>query len=68
MLPKTLWLACNNPDTFWLYVVWDPLSSKPELQRVENPATVLDYAKREIVAARFYEIPAEAIERAASNT
>jgi len=26
----------------------------------------LDHAKREIVAARFYEIPAEAVERAAS--
>jgi SNF2 family DNA or RNA helicase len=61
------YFACNNPDTFWLYVVWDPLSSKPELQRVESPATVLDYAKREIVAARFYEIPAEAIERAAKE-
>jgi len=61
------YFACNNPDTFWLYVVWDPLSSKPEIQRVKNPATVLDYAKREIVAARFYEIPAEAIERAAGG-
>jgi len=48
-------------DTYWLYVVWDPLSEAPELARVQNPATRLDHAKREIAAARFYEIPAEAI-------
>ncbi len=49
-------------ETYWLYVVWDPLSSKPELVRIQNPAVKLDHAKREVVAARFYEIPAGAIQ------
>ncbi len=48
-------------ETYWLYVVWDPLGNSPELVRIQNPAAKLDYAKREIVAARFYEIPADAI-------
>jgi len=54
-------------ETYWLYVVWDPLSESPELVRIQNPAVRLDHAKREIVAARFYEIPAEAIGRAAAS-
>jgi len=41
-------------------VVWDPLGPSPELVRIQNPAVRLDHAKREIVAARFFEIPAEA--------
>jgi superfamily II DNA or RNA helicase len=48
-------------DTYWLYVVWDPLGKSPELVRIQNPAVRLDHAKREIVAARFFEIPAEAV-------
>ncbi|MCX7719530.1 MAG: helicase-related protein [Candidatus Sumerlaeaceae bacterium] len=48
-------------ETYWLYVVWDPLSDSPELVKIQNPAARLDHAKREIVATRFYEIPAEAI-------
>jgi SNF2 family DNA or RNA helicase len=50
-------------ETYWLYVVWDPLGDSPELVRIHDPAAKFDYAKREIVAARFYEIPAEAIEQ-----
>jgi len=52
-------------DTYWLYVVWDPLGENPELVKVQNPAARLDHAKREIVAARFFEIPAEAIQQVA---
>ncbi len=52
-------------ETYWLYVVWDPLGKSPELVRIQNPAVRLDHAKREIVAARFFEIPAEAVESAA---
>jgi len=48
-------------ETYWLYVVWDPLGDAPELVRIQNPAVRLDHAKREIVAARFFEIPAEAL-------
>jgi polyhydroxyalkanoate synthesis regulator phasin len=52
-------------ETYWLYVVWDPLGNSPELVRIQNPAVRLDHAKREIVAARFFEIPAEAVVAAA---
>lgn len=55
-------------DTYWLYVVWDPLSSSPELLRIQNPAARLDHAKREIVAARLYEIPAEALRSASQGS
>jgi len=48
-------------ETYWLYVVWDPLGTTPELVRIQNPAARLDHAKREIVAARFFEIPADAV-------
>lgn len=51
-------------ETYWLYVVWDPLGKSPELVRISNPAINLDHAKRVIVAANFYEIPAEAVEEA----
>jgi len=45
-------------------VVWDLLGPAPELVRIQNPAIRLDHAKREIVAARFFEIPAEAVVQA----
>jgi SNF2 family DNA or RNA helicase len=50
-------------ETYWLYVVWDPLGDFPDLVRIHDPVAKLDHAKREIVAARFYEIQAEAITR-----
>jgi len=37
------------------------LGDSPELVRFHNPIAKLDHAKREIVGARFYEIPAEAV-------
>jgi hypothetical protein len=52
-------------ETYWLYVVWDPLAGKDQPLRVQDPATKLDHAKREIVAARFFEFPAEAVAAAA---
>ncbi len=55
-------------DTYWLYVVWDPIEdpdAAPIL--VQNPARHLDYAKKEITAARYYDIPASAIEHAAGD-
>jgi adenine-specific DNA methylase len=54
--------AQHLAETYWLCVVWDPLSDSPELVSIRNPAARLDHAKREIAAARFYEIPADAIE------
>jgi len=56
--------AAQLAETYWLYVVWDPLGDSPELVRIHNPVAKLDHAKREIVAARFYEIPAEAVQNA----
>jgi hypothetical protein len=55
-------------ETYWLYVVWGPLGDSPELVRIHNPVAKLDHAKREIVAARFYEISADAVDQAAENT
>jgi Helicase conserved C-terminal domain/Domain of unknown function (DUF3883) len=53
-------------ESYWLYVVWDPLG-KPDLEplRIRNPAKHLDHAKREVVAQRFFDIPAIAIEQVA---
>src|SRR5207247_2580123 len=54
--------ATQLGDTYWLYVVWDPLENPdPVPVMVQNPAKHLDHAKREIVAARYYDLPAEAI-------
>lgn len=54
-------------ETYWLYVVWNPLDELTELVRIQNPVAKLDHAKREIVAARFYEIPADAVQQAAGG-
>lgn len=55
-------------DTFWLYVVWDPLKKPdPTPLMIQNPAKCLDYAKKEVVAARYFDIPAAAIEKAAQK-
>jgi len=48
-------------------VVWDPSGNSPELVCIHNPVAKLDHAKREIVTARFYEIPAEAVQQAAEG-
>ncbi len=54
-------------ETYWLYIVWDPLGPNPELVRIQNPAARLDYAKREIVAARFVESPRRRLWQSAGN-
>lgn len=55
-------------DTYWLYVVWDPLDSPdPTPVMVQNPAEHLDHAKREVTAARYYDVPAAAVEQAAQD-
>jgi superfamily II DNA or RNA helicase len=59
--------ATQLGDTYWLYVVWNPLDSPdPVPLMVQNPARHLDHAKREIVAARYYDLPAEAIAQVAA--
>ena len=54
--------AVQLGNSYWLYVVWDPLEN-PDSNPIciQNPAQKLDHIKREIVAARFFEIPASAI-------
>ena len=53
-------------DTYWLYVVWDPLDDPdPAPLMIRNPARHLEYAKREVAAARYYDLPAEVVEQAA---
>ncbi|MDE0331738.1 MAG: helicase-related protein [Nitrospinae bacterium] len=55
-------------DTYWLYVVWDPLDNPDPIPlMVKNPAEHLDYAKKEVVAARYYDLPANAVEQAARD-
>ena len=58
--------ATQLPDTYWLHVVSDPLNNPgPQPLRIQNPGKHLDHAKREVVPARYYNIPAEAIESVA---
>ena len=53
-------------DTYWLYVVWEPLDSPDFVPlMIRNPARHLDYAKKEVVAARYYDLPADALEHVA---
>ena len=55
-------------ETYWLYVVWDPIENPDALPlRIQNPAKHLDYAKKEVVAARYYDVPANAVEKAAAD-
>ena len=55
-------------DTYWLYVVWDPLDGPGSVPlMIRNPAKHLDYAKKEVVAARYYDLPANAVEKAARD-
>jgi hypothetical protein len=44
------------------------INASPEPFRIQNPVKHLDHAKREVVAARYYDIPPEAIQQAAKST
>jgi superfamily II DNA or RNA helicase len=58
--------AAQLGDSYWLYVVWDPLANPdPEPVKICNPVKHLDHAKREVV--RHFDIPADAIESAARS-
>jgi len=60
--------AIQLGDSYWLYVVWDPLGKPDAIPvMIQNPAKHLDHAKKEIVAARFFDIPAAAIIDAAGK-
>ncbi|MCX7047276.1 MAG: helicase-related protein [Candidatus Sumerlaeota bacterium] len=56
-------------DSYWLYVVWNPLDKPdPTPVMIQNPAKHLEHAAKQVVSARFYDIPAEAIERGAMKS
>jgi hypothetical protein len=55
-------------DSFWLYVVWNPLQNPdPEPVMIQNPAKCLEHAAKPVVAARFYDIAADFIAEAAGR-
>jgi superfamily II DNA or RNA helicase len=49
-------------ETYWLYVVWNPLDAKPRLVKIQNPYRVLEHAVKHREIIRRYEIPADAID------
>jgi len=59
--------AQNLGDTYWLYVVWNPLQADYRLVNIQNPFRVLKHAVKAREIIRRYEIPAQAIEAAAQN-
>ncbi|MCG2658770.1 MAG: DUF3883 domain-containing protein, partial [Kiritimatiellae bacterium] len=53
-------------DSFWLYVVWNPLNNPNSVPvMIQNPAKHLEHAAKPVVSARFYDISAESIQKAA---
>lgn len=61
--------AAHLGDSYWLYVVWDPLENQhAESVRIQNPVKHLDHVKQEVVAARYYDIAAEALAAAAKES
>lgn len=56
------WLKARQlGESYWLYVVWDPTSSAPELVPVPDPGHRLEYVAREVRSVSHMEIPALAI-------
>ncbi|MBN2373334.1 hypothetical protein JXL19_06080 [bacterium] len=52
-----------SPSLAMVRVIWYLLENgDAEPVRIQNPVANLDYAKRELIEARIYEIPAKAIE------
>jgi hypothetical protein len=54
-------------DTYWLYVVWNPLGPDARLVRIQNPYRVLEHAVKHREIIRRYEVPADAIDRLAGK-
>jgi superfamily II DNA or RNA helicase len=50
-------------DTYWLYVVWNPLDANARLVKIQNPYRVLEHAVKHREIIRRYEIPASAIDK-----
>ena len=60
--------AVQLADTYWLYVVWNPLN-KPDATPliIQNPAKHLDHAAKPVKTACYFDISAAAIEEAAAK-
>lgn len=59
------WLKARQlGETYWLYVVWDPLEPRAAPVCVADPARQLEHAAREVQVVAGYEIPAEAVDQA----
>jgi len=55
-------------DSFWLYVVWNPLQNPDSVPvMIQNRAKYLEHAAKPVVAARFYDISADLIAEAAGK-
>lgn len=55
-------------DSFWLYVVWDPLDSPNTTPiMIQNPVKHLEHAAKPVVSACFYDIPAISIDTVAEK-
>ena len=56
------WLKARQlGQSYWLYVVWNPTGTAPELVTVQNPGQRLEHVAREVSAVSHIELPAEAI-------
>ncbi|MCX6843048.1 MAG: helicase-related protein [candidate division WOR-3 bacterium] len=53
-------------DTYWLYVVWDPAGSNPDMHQIPDPVEKLGAWIKEVRIISEYEIPADAIAKAAT--
>lgn len=54
--------ATQLGNSYWLCVFWDPLENQDaEPLKIQNPAQKPDRVEKEILATRFFEIPADAI-------
>ncbi len=59
------WLKARQlGETYWLYVVWDPLAPRAQPVCVQDPARALEHAVRQVQVVAGYEVPAEAIDQA----
>lgn len=60
-LAKNEWFKATQLGNSYC-VFWDPLENQDaEPIKIQNPARKLDRVEKEIVATRFFEIPADAI-------
>ena len=67
-LEHSEWFKAQNlRETYWLYVVWNPLSPDYRLVKIQNQYRVLEHAVKHREIIRRYEIPAEAIDGHASS-